>query len=98
MTSCSHKLIVLEFPSTRYMYLQILKNGFRKKSLCYRDRYMYMFCYISIPYSLKCYFDFCRITKDVDMNSEEGKKEMKKMAEEKEDPVKKPDTAGPAML
>lgn len=32
------------------------------------------------------------------MNSEEGKKEMKKLAEEKEDPVKKPDTAGPAML
>lgn len=43
-------------------------------------------------------FDFCRITKDVDLNSEEGKKEMKKLAEEKKDPVKNPDAPGPAML
>lgn len=43
-------------------------------------------------------FDFCRITKDVDLNSEEGKKEMKKLAEEKKDPVKNPNTPGPAML
>lgn len=73
-----------------------LKKMVSEKKAYVRDRYM--FCNISIPYSLKCYFDFCRITKDVDMNSEEGKKEMKKLAEEKEDPVKKPDTAGPAML
>lgn len=96
MTSCSHKLIVLEFPSTRYMYLQIKRKMVSEKKAYVRDRYM--FCNISIPYSLKCYFDFCRITKDVDMNSEEGKKEMKKLAEEKNDPVKKPDTPGPAML
>lgn len=31
MTSCSHKLIVLEFPSTRYMYLQILKKMVSEK-------------------------------------------------------------------
>lgn len=39
-----------------------------------------------------------RVTKDVDMNSEEGKKEMKKLAEEKREPQQKVDTAGPAIL
>lgn len=47
-------------------------------------------------------FDFAgetvKITKDVDLNSEEGKKEMKKLAEEKKDPVKNPDAPGPAMF
>lgn len=47
-------------------------------------------------------FDFAgetvKITKDVDVNSEEGKKEMKKLTEEKKDPVKKPDVPGPAMF
>jgi hypothetical protein len=41
---------------------------------------------------------FSRVTKDVDLNSVEGKKEMKKLTEEKKEPQQKADTAGPAML
>lgn len=43
-------------------------------------------------------FDFCRIIKDVDLNLEEGKKEMKKLVEEKKDLVKNFDIFGLVML
>ncbi|XP_022340303.2 craniofacial development protein 1-like isoform X1 [Crassostrea virginica] len=39
-----------------------------------------------------------KVTKNVDLNTEEGKKEMKKLTETKKEPEKKPDTPVPSVL
>lgn len=46
----------------------------------------------------KIYLILLRVTKNVDLNTEEGKKEMKKLTEEKKEPEKKPDTPVPSVL
>ncbi|XP_062607201.1 craniofacial development protein 1-like [Saccostrea cucullata] len=47
-------------------------------------------------------FDFAgetvKVTKDIDLNTEEGKKEMKKLTQEKKEPEQKPATPGPTVL
>ena len=46
----------------------------------------------------KIYMILLRVTKNVDLNTEEGKKEMKKLTETKKEPEKKPDTPVPSAL
>lgn len=46
----------------------------------------------------KIYLILLRVTKNVDLNTEEGKKEMKKLTEEKKEPEKKSDTPVPSVL